>query len=84
MAAGLAPRDFACTWLGVVATEALATVIQIGDGGVAIDMGLEDGPLIYIVLGMTMIQRVLKSLHKVVQVGRGNLTHLSRNLRSYS
>jgi len=38
-AAGLAPRDFACTWLGVLATETVATVVQIGDGGVVLDMG---------------------------------------------
>lgn len=38
-AAGLAARDFACTWLGVVATDAAATVVQIGDGGVVIDVG---------------------------------------------
>jgi len=38
-AAGLAPRDFACTWLGVVANDTAATVVQIGDGGVVIDVG---------------------------------------------
>ena len=39
IAAGLTPRDFACTWLGVLATETVATVVQIGDGGVVIDVG---------------------------------------------
>lgn len=39
-AAGLLPRDFACTWLGVVATDTSATVVQIGDGGVVIDAGV--------------------------------------------
>lgn len=38
-AAGLSPRDYACTWLGVVATETMTTVVQLGDGGVVIDVG---------------------------------------------
>ena len=40
-AAGLAPRDFACTYLGVVCCENASTIVQIGDGGVV--LGGTDG-----------------------------------------
>jgi hypothetical protein len=33
------PRDFACTFLGVVSTPRSTLVMQIGDGGVVVDVG---------------------------------------------
>lgn len=46
-ASGLSPRDFACTLLGVVSTRSHTGVVQIGDGGVVVDVG--DGLLLPIV-----------------------------------
>ncbi len=37
--AGLTPRDFACTFLGLISWEAGTLVFQIGDGGVVVDVG---------------------------------------------
>lgn len=37
--AQLRPRDFACTFLGMLATDGAALVFQIGDGGVVLDAG---------------------------------------------
>lgn len=37
--AGLASRDYACTFLGVISSIRGTVVFQIGDGGVAIDVG---------------------------------------------
>lgn len=36
---GLQARDFACTLLGVICTEQSTLVLQIGDGGVVLDVG---------------------------------------------
>ena len=36
---GRLPRDFACTFVGVVSTPAATLVVQIGDGGVVLDTG---------------------------------------------
>ena len=36
---GLLARDFACTYLGVLATSFGTLVMQIGDGGIVIDVG---------------------------------------------
>lgn len=33
------PRDFACTFLGVLSTPAATLVMQIGDGGIVLDVG---------------------------------------------
>jgi hypothetical protein len=38
-AAGLKARDFACTFLGVVSSAIGTLIMQIGDGGVVIDVG---------------------------------------------
>lgn len=38
-AEGLKPRDFACTFLGVLSSPLGTLVMQIGDGGVALDVG---------------------------------------------
>lgn len=38
-AANLTPRDFACTLLGVVSSKLGTLVLQIGDGGIVIDVG---------------------------------------------
>jgi hypothetical protein len=46
-AAGLTTRDFACTLLGVVSTPTYTGVVQIGDGGVVVDVG--DGLVLPIV-----------------------------------
>lgn len=35
----LRPRDFACTFLGLVSTTHATLVMQIGDGGMALDVG---------------------------------------------
>lgn len=37
--AGLTPRDYACTFLGVISTPQASLVMQIGDGGVVVDAG---------------------------------------------
>ncbi|MFT4172865.1 MAG: PP2C family serine/threonine-protein phosphatase [Herbaspirillum sp.] len=37
--AGLMARDFACTFLGLVSTPQAALVMQVGDGGVVVDVG---------------------------------------------
>ena len=36
---GLSARDFACTFLGVVSSDQGTLVLQIGDGGVVLDVG---------------------------------------------
>lgn len=36
---GLTARDFACTFLGVISSSLGTLVLQIGDGGVALDVG---------------------------------------------
>ena len=36
---GAKPRDFACTFLGVIATPYATLLMQIGDGGIVIDIG---------------------------------------------
>jgi hypothetical protein len=38
-AENLAARDFACTFLGVLSTEGGTLVLQVGDGGVVLDVG---------------------------------------------
>ena len=38
-AQALSARDFACTFLGVISTTFGTLVMQIGDGGVAVDVG---------------------------------------------
>ncbi len=39
-ACGLTARDFACTFLGLVSTPQATLVMQIGDGGIVVDVGL--------------------------------------------
>ncbi len=36
---GLTARDFACTFLGVVSSRLGTVVLQVGDGGVVVDVG---------------------------------------------
>jgi hypothetical protein len=36
---GMTPRDYACTFLGVIALPQRALAIQIGDGGIVLDAG---------------------------------------------
>lgn len=36
---GLTARDFACTFLGVICTTTTTLVMQIGDGGIVLDVG---------------------------------------------
>ena len=36
---GLLARDFACTFLGVICSEQATLVLQIGDGGIVVDVG---------------------------------------------
>lgn len=38
-ATSLTPRDFACTFLGVLVSASKTLVVQIGDGGIVIDVG---------------------------------------------
>jgi hypothetical protein len=38
-AANLRPRDYACTYLGVVSTRSEAVMVQVGDGGIVVDIG---------------------------------------------
>jgi hypothetical protein len=38
-AEGLKARDFACTFIGVLSTAVVTLVLQIGDGGVVLDVG---------------------------------------------
>ena len=38
-AEGLKARDFACTFIGVLSTVVVTLVLQIGDGGVVLDVG---------------------------------------------
>ena len=38
-AASLTPRDYACTFLGVVSAASRTALIQIGDGGIVVDFG---------------------------------------------
>lgn len=37
--AGLRARDYACTFLGVISGDQSTLVLQIGDGGIALDVG---------------------------------------------
>lgn len=37
--AGLTARDFACTFLGVISFEQATLVLQVGDGGIVLDVG---------------------------------------------
>lgn len=36
---GLTPRDYACTFLGVVSTATQTVLVQVGDGGIVVDVG---------------------------------------------
>lgn len=36
---GLTPRDFACTFLGVIVLPTVALALQVGDGGIVLDAG---------------------------------------------
>jgi hypothetical protein len=36
---GMTPRDYACTFLGLVSMESGTAIVQIGDGGVVVDFG---------------------------------------------
>ena len=38
-AEGLTARDYACTFLGVISSEQATLVLQVGDGGIVLDMG---------------------------------------------
>jgi hypothetical protein len=38
-AANLTPRDYACTFLGVISTASHTALIQVGDGGIVVDFG---------------------------------------------
>lgn len=38
-AESLTARDYACTFLGVISSEQATLVLQVGDGGIALDMG---------------------------------------------
>jgi hypothetical protein len=38
-AANLTPRDYACTFLGVVSAASRTALIQVGDGGIVVDFG---------------------------------------------
>lgn len=38
-ATGLKPRDYACTFLGVVSMPTMTLAMQIGDGGIVLDTG---------------------------------------------
>ena len=37
--ASLSPRDYACTFLGVVSTATQSVLVQVGDGGIVVDVG---------------------------------------------
>lgn len=38
-AEGLSPRDFSCTFLGLLSSAAGTRVLQVGDGGIVVDLG---------------------------------------------
>jgi len=37
--ASLTPRDYACTFLGVISTTTQSVLVQVGDGGIVVDVG---------------------------------------------